>query len=114
MGELVGALDEAFARLTLAELGPRLTQADIVWAPLNAPRDAVNDPLVEASGAFVNITDAEGVSYRQPASPARFPGAADGPRRPAPRLGEHTREVLREAGYAAAEIDRLIADGAAG
>ncbi len=33
--------------------------------------------------------------------------------RPAPRLGQHTREVLAEAGLAAAEIEALIADGAA-
>ena len=31
--------------------------------------------------------------------------------RPAPLLGEHTREVLRECGYADAEIDLLVADG---
>jgi crotonobetainyl-CoA:carnitine CoA-transferase CaiB-like acyl-CoA transferase len=113
VAEVVAALDAAFARLTLAELGARLTDADIVWAPLNAPRDAVNDPLVEAAGAFVEITDADGVTYRQPASPARFPGADDGPRRPAPRLGQHTREVLAEAGHTADEIERLIAEGAA-
>jgi crotonobetainyl-CoA:carnitine CoA-transferase CaiB-like acyl-CoA transferase len=110
---LVEALDEGFARMTLAELGAKLTAADLVWGPLNYPRDTVVDPIAEAAGCFVDITDADGVAYRQPASPARFPGFDDTPKRPAPKLGQHTREVLAEAGYAATEIDRLIADGAA-
>ncbi|MEJ0065548.1 MAG: CoA transferase [Caulobacteraceae bacterium] len=110
---MVEALDEAFARLTLDEVGARLTAADMVWGPLNYPRDTAADPLAEAAGCFVDITDADGVSYRQPASPARFPGADDGPKRPAPKLGQHTREVLAQAGYGDGEIDRLIAEGAA-
>jgi crotonobetainyl-CoA:carnitine CoA-transferase CaiB-like acyl-CoA transferase len=110
---MVEALDEGFAQLTMDEIGPRLTEADLVWGPLNYPRDTAVDPLAEAAGCFVDITDADGVSYRQPASPARFPGADDGPKRPAPKLGQHTREVLTAAGYADAEIDQLIADGAA-
>ena len=114
VAELVEALDEGFARLTLAEVGPRLTAADMIWDPLNAPRDTVEDPLAIEAGCFVEITDADGVTFRQPASPARFPGADDGPKRPAPKLGQHTREVLAEAGYAADEIERLIAEGAAG
>jgi crotonobetainyl-CoA:carnitine CoA-transferase CaiB-like acyl-CoA transferase len=112
-GELVEALDEGFARFTLEELGKRLTTADLVWGPLNAPRDTTIDPIAEAAGCFVDVTDADGIELRQPASPARFPGYDDGPKRPAPKLGQHTREVLAEAGYKAAEIDRLIADGAA-
>lgn len=113
VAELVEALDAGFAALTLAEIGPRLTEADMIWAPLNRPRDTVEDPLAIEAGCFVEITDAEGVTYRQPASPARFPGADDGPKRPAPKLGQHTREVLAEAGYDADEIERLIAEGAA-
>jgi len=110
---LVEALDEGFARLTLDEVGARLTAADLVWGPLNYPRDTAVDPLAEAAGCFVDIVDAAGVAYRQPASPARFPGYDDTPKRPAPTLGQHTREVLQSAGYDAAEIERLIAEGAA-
>jgi crotonobetainyl-CoA:carnitine CoA-transferase CaiB-like acyl-CoA transferase len=110
---MVDALDEGFARLTLEEVGARLTAADLVWGPLNYPRDTVNDPLAEAAGCFVDIVDAAGVAYRQPASPARFPGYDDTPKRPAPTLGQHTREVLQGAGYDADEIERLIAEGAA-
>ena len=110
---MVEALDQGFARLTLEEVGARLTAADMVWGPLNYPRDTAEDPLAKAAGCFVDITDADGVSFRQPASPARFPGADDGPKRPAPKLGQHTREVLAEAGFGDAAIDRLIAEGAA-
>jgi crotonobetainyl-CoA:carnitine CoA-transferase CaiB-like acyl-CoA transferase len=35
-------------------------------------------------------------------------------RRPAPRLSEHTAEILAEAGYSAEEISALVADGVAG
>ena len=110
---LVEALDAGFARFTLAELAGKLTAADMIWGPLNYPRDAAVDPLAAAAGCFVDITDAEGVEYRQPASPARFPGFDDTPKRPAPKLGQHTREVLAEAGFGADEIERLIAEGAA-
>ena len=112
--ELVEALDEGFARLTLKEVGERLTKADLVWGPLNYPRDTVKDELALAAGCFAEIEDADGVRYRQPTPPVRFPGYDDRPRRPAPKLGQHTREVLSEAGYAEAEIEALIADGAAG
>jgi crotonobetainyl-CoA:carnitine CoA-transferase CaiB-like acyl-CoA transferase len=110
---MVEALDEGFARLTLEEIGARLSAADMVWGPLNYPRDTAVDPLAEAAGCFVDVTDADGVTFRQPASPARFPGADDTPKRPAPKLGQHTREVLAAAGYAEGEIDQLIAEGAA-
>jgi crotonobetainyl-CoA:carnitine CoA-transferase CaiB-like acyl-CoA transferase len=46
-------------------------------------------------------------------SPRRTGGREPPPRRGAPRLGEHTREVLEEAGWAAAEVEGLIEKGAA-
>jgi crotonobetainyl-CoA:carnitine CoA-transferase CaiB-like acyl-CoA transferase len=45
--------------------------------------------------------------------PVKFSATPGAVARPAPRLGEHTREVLVEAGCSAEEINRLIAAGAA-
>jgi len=111
--ELVRLMDEAVGALTLDELAPRLDAADITWAQVQTPRQVIEDPQAIAAGCFVDIPDGKGGFHKSPASPARFPGAEDGPRGPAPRLGEHTDAVLAELGYAAEEIASLKASGAA-
>jgi crotonobetainyl-CoA:carnitine CoA-transferase CaiB-like acyl-CoA transferase len=111
---LVGALDAAFAQLTYAEAAARLDGADLVWAPVQTPAQCAADPQAEAAGCFVQTPNPAGGSFRAPAAPARFPGADDGPKGPAPALGQHTREVLAGVGYDAAAIEALMAAGGAG
>lgn len=103
---LVAELDAAFAALTYAEVAARLDANDITWAPYQTPREVVDDPQAHAAGCFVETADGKGLA---PAGPARFPGADDGPKGPAPHLGQHTREVLGELGYSASEIEAICA-----
>ena len=110
---LVEELDAGFSTLTREEAGARLTAADVVWAPMQTPAQVAADPFAQAAGCFVEIEDGSGARFMAPATPARFPGQEVKTRRPAPGLGEHTREVLAEVGYSAGEIDDLIAEGAA-
>jgi len=111
--ELVALLDEAFARFTLGELTARLDAEEMIWAPVQSAAEAVVDPQAIAAGCVVQTPQHEGPPINAPGSPVRFPGADDGPKGPAPKLGEHTRAVLAQLGYSDAEIDALLSSGAA-
>jgi crotonobetainyl-CoA:carnitine CoA-transferase CaiB-like acyl-CoA transferase len=109
----VAALDAAFAAIDYDEAARILDAIDMVWAPVQRAADVAADPQAEAAGCFVNTPDGQGAAFRAPAAPARFPGADDGPKGPAPGLGEHTDAVLGALGYTAAEIAGMRESGAA-
>ncbi len=102
------AIDAAFAKLTLEEIRERLDAADLAWAPLATLTEFEMDPQAHAAGCFVEQPNGHGGSFWAPAGPVRFPGLDTGPAGPAPRLGEHSAEVLREAGLSEAEIAEAI------
>ena len=111
--ELAAELDAAFGALTFEEIARRLDAADLVWAPMQVPADVAADPQAAAAGAFVEVEDGHGGTFRSPAAPALFPGLDAEVRPASPKLGEHTREVLGELGYGSDDIDAMLADGAA-
>jgi crotonobetainyl-CoA:carnitine CoA-transferase CaiB-like acyl-CoA transferase len=84
---LVDILDEAFGAMDYAQAAEALDAGDITWAPWQTPRDWWTDPQAAAAGCFVETPDGAGGTFKAPAAPARFPGAEDGPRGPAPGLG---------------------------
>jgi crotonobetainyl-CoA:carnitine CoA-transferase CaiB-like acyl-CoA transferase len=91
--ELIAVLDGAFARRPYHEWTERFDAHDVWWAPLNSLVDAIADPQVQASGAFVDMTPHEGEEpYRAVATPVDFDDRVLRPG-PVPRLGEHTAEV---------------------
>ncbi len=71
-------------------------------------------PHLKAVGMFPEIDHPTEGKIRQARPPARFSASPAGIHRLPPRLGEHSKEVLREAGFDEAEIDRLIAAKAVG
>jgi crotonobetainyl-CoA:carnitine CoA-transferase CaiB-like acyl-CoA transferase len=110
--ELTRILDAAVARFTRDELAARMDAEELAWAPAQTLADVVADPQVLASGAIVETPSRSGEArFAAPGGPVRFAGADDGPKGPSPALGQHSRAVLREAGYADAEIERLLAGG---
>jgi crotonobetainyl-CoA:carnitine CoA-transferase CaiB-like acyl-CoA transferase len=106
--EVRAMCDEGFAKLTLAEAGARLDEQDLAWAPMATLAELAASEMAETAGCFVTVEDGWGGSFRAPAAPARFPEGAPPVGRAAPKLGQHTREVLEAAGLHAEEIDALM------
>ncbi len=96
---------------TTAEWLELLESAQVPCARVIALADLENDPHLAATGFFQRI--------ETPAGPLRYPGVPvlfDGERPPVsapPHLGEHTAQVLAEAGFSDADIATLIASRAA-
>lgn len=88
-GEFIAVLDEHFATQDYAYWTARFDENDVWWAPLNSIADAVADPQVIASGAFVEMTpQPDEDPYRAVNSPVDFSGYS--PKYgPVPNLGEH-------------------------
>jgi formyl-CoA transferase len=91
-----------------------LEAADIPFLPMNDRPGVLADPHLSATG-FFTMTDhpSEGPLRQMRMSMQWSDSSPDAPR-PAPRLGEHSREVLQQAGFDAAQIDALVAEGAVG
>jgi crotonobetainyl-CoA:carnitine CoA-transferase CaiB-like acyl-CoA transferase len=105
--EVRAMIDQAIGAMTLAEASARLAAADLIWAPLTTLAELADSDMARMAGCFETVEDGWGGSFRAVAAPARFPEGAPPIGRPAPKLGEHTREVLAAAGLTAAEIDAL-------
>ena len=89
----------------------RLRAGDILCGPINTVADVLADPALAACLPLIDT------GLEQPAramgSPLRIDGRFFGAGHPPPAKAEHTRDVLAEAGYDAAEIDALLAEGCA-
>jgi crotonobetainyl-CoA:carnitine CoA-transferase CaiB-like acyl-CoA transferase len=90
-----------------------LERGDIPVQRMNSLDDIVADPHLNAIG-YLQVVDhpSEG-RIRTLAVPSEWSESKPEYRRHAPRLGEHTREVLREAGLSTEEINSLLQTGAA-
>lgn len=90
-----------------------LDAADVPNMPMNSPADLLESPQLRATGFVTDTVHPTEGPMHVLAHPTKW--AATPPARqfsPAPKLGEHTRALLQEAGYSNERIDRLIAQGA--
>lgn len=107
-------IDTLVASMTAEEVFHRAQAKGLLWASVRYPEENIDDPHFQARGTFQSIHHPElGRDLHYPVSVG-----TDGKNRVtafhhgAPHLGEHTREVLSQAGCSEEEIEALKAEGA--
>jgi crotonobetainyl-CoA:carnitine CoA-transferase CaiB-like acyl-CoA transferase len=91
-----------------AEWMERLDAEDVPCGPVLRRSEIVENEQVVAREIFVEFDQPAVGRVRQPRPPARFDISESGIGGPAPRLGEHTRDVLRQLGYRDPAIEEMI------
>lgn len=110
--------DEIFAKTrdrlknkTSAEWLELLRAADIWCGPVYGYADLVEDEQIKHNGTFVDYDHPTEGRVKTPGFPIKFSKTPSTVERGAPVTGQHTREILKEAGYDDAAIASLVADG---
>lgn len=115
---LLPIIKDTFRQYTKNELMDKLEKTGLPFAPITRPEELFDDPHLAANNGLlpITVTDGEraGETSKLPALPLEMDGQRFGIHRPVPRKGQHTREIMAEAGYTDAQIDALVEQGAVG
>ena len=106
--ELRQAIAQAVRQRSRDEWRAQLEGSEVCFAPVLSFDEASQHPHALAREAFVSV---DGVL--QPAAAPRFDRTPPAHPQPAPEVGQHTAQVLLEAGFSPAEVAALIEQGAA-
>jgi crotonobetainyl-CoA:carnitine CoA-transferase CaiB-like acyl-CoA transferase len=108
----INKMGEYIAQHTTAEWLERLDAADVPCAPILRRGEIIQNEQVVARGIITEFDQPTVGRVRQPKPAARFEVNEAVIGGPAPRVGEHSRAVLQELGYANDAIDKMVGDRA--
>ena len=112
--ELIAILDDVFAQRPAEEWVRTLNERGVFCTPVQDYEAISRDPQVLANGYIVDVERPDGPPVRMVATPVQLSKTPTRIRGLAPELGQHTEEVLIEAGFSWEEIDALRGEGAIG
>lgn len=106
-------VEQAVSRRTLDDLAPRFRENGVCWEPYRTVREAVASERFRTMGRpYHDVTHGSGLTYPTSDTPVDFHDRSSAPPTPAPRLGQHTDEILADyLGLGTGEIGRLHDEG---
>lgn len=107
---LLPLVEAAMGARSQSQLAPLFDKLGVCWAPYRTTLEALNDPqiLPPDSALFTTMQHRSGHTYPTPGAAADLPGLTRHAPTTAPRLGQHTDEVLAQVlGLPSGEIGRL-------
>jgi len=113
LAELEDVLTPYFEKRTSEDWLAMFEDAGLPGGPVLSVGEMHADPHVLAREMVVTLDHPRAGETKAIGLPVKFSETPGGVRRPAPLLGQHTREILSEAGLSEDDVDRLVANGAA-
>ena len=111
MAELIDLIDSALSVKSRDEWGKIFDEAGLIWGPVMGLHEVPQDPHAQELGMFPKISHPELGDYTTVNIPMRFANADVRPQGPSPQLGQHTQQVLENAGFSADDITGLRNQG---
>ena len=111
VGALTTAINAVMGTRTKADWTQRLAAAGVPVGPVSSLAEALAHPQSLARGMVVDLVHPQAGPTRAIGCPIHFSATPTQITRPAPLLGQHTREILADYGYDDAAVDALVDDG---
>lgn len=113
-GPWLDAIGEVMKRFPTDELLAKLESAGVPFGPVKTVREFADDPQAQHNRTIFDAEHVDAGTMRYIRYPGHLSETPAALYRHPPRLGEHSREVLAEAGYSEQEIDALLEKGVIG
>ena len=111
MERIDGAIAAYTSRFTQEEILREMEAAEVPAGRIYSIADIVKDPHFEARGMIESVIAGDGEPLKVPGVVPKLSATPGRIRSAAPKLGEHTGDILRELKYSAFEIEQLRRDG---